>query len=1177
MRIDRLDLIAYGCLSGISLNLSEGSSGLHLIYGDNEAGKSTSLRALIALLFGISERTADSYLHSKAQLRIGGKLRLSNGEFIEFVRRKGRKGTLLDSRGETALEIHVLNPYLQSIDENMFTKLYGIDHTSLVAGGQELLNQAGDLGQALFSAALGTANLRAVLSDLKSGAEELFKPKASTKLVNQAISNYKELQKKIKELSLSVPEWKKLQEDLAKTDAKLREVEECISDRSRAKSRLQRLNRVKGALAERRTVLARIEELGEVLLLPEDFEDRVKGTFGSLQNATKAKSRAESRLLRLEEESKAINIRIELLENEEIIASLYKELGAVEKIFTDRPLQDGKRRLLRDGAEQFLKRVRPDVGLGEVDQLRPLLNNKKWITSMAKKHGLLAQEHENASMTLRDAKGKLETIKKDLANCPEMKLDLRALKAAVALARKSGNLERRLTDARKRTSTENMTCASEFSKIGRFSGTLEAISSLSLPVSETLDTYEKVMDGIADVIRDHSRKEKELKQDLKKAERDLKALMLAGDVPTISELERSRSERNSGWGLIKGKYIEEIDVENEISEYTAGADLAFVYEHKVEISDQVSDSMRLAADEVVKRADLEAKIEGLKLDIQDISGEITRIEGERAEQEKIWNDIWQKLSITPGSPREMKQWILKVEKLLLSIRSARAAASDEKEIAQEYEAIREIISLHIMKFDESIKIKDLRLEAMLNLCEQRIEQEEEVIENRRKLEESLSETEIRIRNLQQELANIIEKQEIWRREWAKCIEGLGLKQDSDPELALEAFESLTSFFRNFDDSEELKKRIFGMDKVTERFNKKVMDFAESIGIDKNGQEATEISARLHRELNEAREARASLKGIKKQIDQVKGEIGDAETGIRIAREQLSSLRVMAGVDSDDVLEKAGELSKRKRENVQKLEALEQELMRNGDGLAIDKIEEEAGSSDMDAIQDELDKISSELMDLSASRDALRDSRQSLLKDIASKDGSAAAANASLESEQHLAAIVSGAESYLRMQIANLILSSRIEDYRKRNQAPVLARAGQLFSKITLGSFSSLRDEIDGSGKPVLLGIRSSKRQFNREENAEVSVNGMSDGTRDQLYLSLRLATLEQHLTKGEPMPFIVDDILIGFDDDRTRVCLEILAELSLSTQVLLFTHHRRVTELASGLKGGAGIFIHELL
>jgi uncharacterized protein YhaN len=110
--------------------------------------------------------------------------------------------------------------------------------------------------------------------------------------------------------------------------------------------------------------------------------------------------------------------------------------------------------------------------------------------------------------------------------------------------------------------------------------------------------------------------------------------------------------------------------------------------------------------------------------------------------------------------------------------------------------------------------------------------------------------------------------------------------------------------------------------------------------------------------------------------------------------------------------------------------------------------------------------------------------------------------------------------------------------------------------------------LDQSGKPILLGVRPN--------DAEVSVDGMSDGTRDQLYLSLRLATLEQHLSQGEPMPFVVDDILIGFDDSRTRVCLEVLADVAVRTQVLLFTHHRRVLELAGKIEAEAGIYIHEL-
>jgi len=282
------------------------------------------------------------------------------------------------------------------------------------------------------------------------------------------------------------------------------------------------------------------------------------------------------------------------------------------------------------------------------------------------------------------------------------------------------------------------------------------------------------------------------------------------------------------------------------------------------------------------------------------------------------------------------------------------------------------------------------------------------------------------------------------------------------------------------------------------------------------------------------------------------------------------LRDKAGVKTDKELERSGESSRNKRELQQKLDTLEQELTRNGDGLSVEELEKEAGESDIDSIEIELERVSSELQELQANRDALRDQRQTLQNEINAKDGNAMAANASEDAEQQLATMVSGVEQYLRLQIAALILEQRIEDYRKKNQAPVLARAGELFSKLTLGSYANLRDELDDGGKPILLGVRPN--------DEEVSIEGMSDGSRDQLYLALRLATLEQHLSKGEPMPFVVDDILIGFDDDRSRVCLDVLAELAASsTQVLLFTHHRRILELADTIEAKAGIYTHELV
>jgi uncharacterized protein YhaN len=229
VRIDRFDLISYGHFTEKTLDLSGGEQGLHLIYGDNEAGKSTSLRALIAWLFGIPVRTKDNYLHDNPQLRLGGKLRLSTGEELEFIRRKGIKGTLLEPCSDKIFDDSVLRSFFPAgMDEVLFRKFHGIDHPGLVAGGKELLHESGDLGQALLSAAVGTAGFRKILSELHSSAEELFAPRASQKRINRAVADFKVAKKRIKEASLPVAEWKSLQKQLAETLVHIREVEDNI-------------------------------------------------------------------------------------------------------------------------------------------------------------------------------------------------------------------------------------------------------------------------------------------------------------------------------------------------------------------------------------------------------------------------------------------------------------------------------------------------------------------------------------------------------------------------------------------------------------------------------------------------------------------------------------------------------------------------------------------------------------------------------------------------------------------------------------------------------------------------------------------------------------------------------------------------------------------------------------
>jgi uncharacterized protein YhaN len=80
---------------------------------------------------------------------------------------------------------------------------------------------------------------------------------------------------------------------------------------------------------------------------------------------------------------------------------------------------------------------------------------------------------------------------------------------------------------------------------------------------------------------------------------------------------------------------------------------------------------------------------------------------------------------------------------------------------------------------------------------------------------------------------------------------------------------------------------------------------------------------------------------------------------------------------------------------------------------------------------------------------------------------------------------------------------------------------------------------------------------------------MSDGTCDQFYLALRIASLEHYFTAHEPVPFIVDDVLLNFDDARAAAAIAALDTLSARTQVIFFTHHKHLVELARGCANAA--------
>lgn len=204
------------------------------------------------------------------------------------------------------------------------------------------------------------------------------------------------------------------------------------------------------------------------------------------------------------------------------------------------------------------------------------------------------------------------------------------------------------------------------------------------------------------------------------------------------------------------------------------------------------------------------------------------------------------------------------------------------------------------------------------------------------------------------------------------------------------------------------------------------------------------------------------------------------------------------------------------------------------------------------------------------RDELIREGERLRNEIAGLDHQGMAGELATQASGIAASIESQFEELVLLRWTAGVLAEGIERFRQKNQGPLLLAASQAFQHMTLGRYEGLRVDVDEQGKPILVGVRSN------DSNQSVAVDQMSDGTRDQLYLSLRIAAIQDWNQRHEPMPFIVDDILVHFDDDRSRATLQQLAAMSDRTQVLFFTHHQHLIELAGQAVEPAKLFVHRL-
>jgi uncharacterized protein YhaN len=356
-----------------------------------------------------------------------------------------------------------------------------------------------------------------------------------------------------------------------------------------------------------------------------------------------------------------------------------------------------------------------------------------------------------------------------------------------------------------------------------------------------------------------------------------------------------------------------------------------------------------------------------------------------------------------------------------------------------------------------------------------------------------------------------------------------------------------------------RRRADEMARTLETSRAEVATLASRIAPDLAAADHIAAIAALRDRLGGARGAETAAQQIAHERARLVTRLDGAKRRRTALHDECKTLAALAGVgDSADLAAAADRIAAR-NECRSELLHLRGELTQQSDGLSEAALRTECVTLPADAAAARMRAIDEEdrtlVEELSAVRAATEIAQRTRV-DLESGHGAESAAQEEAITAAGLAAL---ARNYARLEVACLLVTLATERHRSRYQDPLIARASQLFATLTGNSFAGLTLDY----REDMLTLVAA-----RADGQRVPIAGLSEGTRDQLYLALRLAALGEFTARADPLPFICDDILVSFDDTRAALALDVLAEAGAALQVILFTHHGHVVDLARArLKG----------
>lgn len=329
-------------------------------------------------------------------------------------------------------------------------------------------------------------------------------------------------------------------------------------------------------------------------------------------------------------------------------------------------------------------------------------------------------------------------------------------------------------------------------------------------------------------------------------------------------------------------------------------------------------------------------------------------------------------------------------------------------------------------------------------------------------------------------------------------------------------------------------------------------FIEKLGVTNSGEDLEEKLQTIEQIHNVQLEKRKELNYYKQLLADLKEKQRELQESMQTYETEIERLFNLAAVDTEELFYEKARQSEEKAtlekelaktttqlKNLLSTEGLQQfgKTMVTETELELNRRHTEES---MQSLESKLEKV----------RENLADTKAELVAMESTESYSTSLHQFEMETE-HFNQL---GKEWAVLKTAKEILTETKRNYRANYLSKVIEVTTLYFKEIT-----------DGKYVQVYAPTDSSVFQVESIDNIRYTVNELSQGTIDQLYVALRLA-ISEIMSEKHGLPFVIDDAFVHFDPIRIKKMIAILQQVAEKQQVILFTCRQEIASAVTEMK-----------